>query len=152
MSEELVQEAVLEPIIEEAPAQTDAPAKKAKPTEKVAEATEDNKEEVTQKIISGPAKKKTPRSSNVHTKDNGAIGSHAADRALTKKVDNSPKEDEGKDSSKVAVWSDKNIRWSDVGSLIKGYNITNKEVADKWLTKKGVREATPEEVAAHYGK
>jgi hypothetical protein len=53
---------------------------------------------------------------------------------------------------KIAVYSKGNIYWSGVGSLEKGYNIITKEASVKWLTKKSVREATPEEVAKHYGK
>ena len=53
---------------------------------------------------------------------------------------------------KVAVYSKGNIFWSGVGSLTKGYNIVTKEASVKWLTKKSVREATPQEVAKHYGK
>jgi hypothetical protein len=52
----------------------------------------------------------------------------------------------------VAVFSKGNIFWSGVGSLTKGYNIVTKEASVKWLTKKSVREATPQEVAKHYGK
>jgi hypothetical protein len=61
-----------------------------------------------------------------------------------KKVE-SPKE-------KVALFSKGNIHWNGVGSLEKGYNIVTKEASVKWLTKKSVREATPQEVARHYGK
>lgn len=61
-----------------------------------------------------------------------------------KKVD-SPKE-------KIAVYSSRNIHWNGVGSLEKGYNIITKEASVKWLTHKSVREATPQEVAKHYGK
>ncbi len=53
---------------------------------------------------------------------------------------------------KVAVYSKGNIYWNGVGSLEKGYNIITKEASVKWLTKKSVRVATPEEVARHYGK
>ena len=53
---------------------------------------------------------------------------------------------------KIAVYSKGNIFWSGVGSLTKGYNIVTKEASVKWLTKKSVREATPQEVAKHYGK
>jgi len=53
---------------------------------------------------------------------------------------------------KVAVYSKGNIYWNGVGSLEKGYNIVTKEASVKWLTKKSVRVATPEEVAKHYGK
>lgn len=53
---------------------------------------------------------------------------------------------------KVAVYSKGNIYWSGVGSLEKGYNIVTKEASVKWLTRKNVRAATPEEIAKHYGK
>ena len=62
----------------------------------------------------------------------------------TKKIDK-PKE-------KVAIYSKGNIHWSGVGTLEKGYNIVTKEESVKWLTHKNVRQATPEEVAKHYGK
>ena len=52
---------------------------------------------------------------------------------------------------KVAVYSQKNLRWNMIGSLTPGYNIVTKEEAEKWLTISSVREATPEEVANHYG-
>jgi hypothetical protein len=53
--------------------------------------------------------------------------------------------------SKIAVYSEKNLRWNMVGSLTSGYNIVTKEEAEKWLTLSFVREATPGEVANHYG-
>lgn len=53
---------------------------------------------------------------------------------------------------KIAVYSAKNLYWGGVGSLERGYNIVTKEESEKWLTHKAVREATPEEVAKHYGK
>jgi hypothetical protein len=53
---------------------------------------------------------------------------------------------------KVAIFSKGNIYWSGVGSIEKGYNIVTKEASVKWLTRKNVREATPQEVAKHYGK
>lgn len=53
---------------------------------------------------------------------------------------------------KVALFSTKNLSWSGVGSLVKGYNILNKSVAEKWLAKTSqVRLATPEEVKKEYG-
>jgi len=52
---------------------------------------------------------------------------------------------------KVAVYSDRNINWNGVGQIQKGYNIVTKEASEKWLTRKAVREATPTEVAKHYG-
>ena len=105
-----------------------------------------------QKVIAAPkAAPKAPRKSNMHTKDDsGAIGSRAADAALAKKVVEEEKPVDTTD--KVALWSDRNIRWTNVGALVKGYNIVTKEAAEKWLKQRGVREATPEEVATYYGK
>ena len=53
---------------------------------------------------------------------------------------------------KVALYSKGNIHWNGLGSLEKGYNIVTKEDSVQWLTRKSVREATPQEVAKHYGK
>jgi hypothetical protein len=64
--------------------------------------------------------------------------------AESKKVDK-PKE-------KFALYSNRNIHWNGVGTLEKGYNIVTKEASVKWLTHKSVREATPQEIAKHYGK
>lgn len=51
----------------------------------------------------------------------------------------------------VAIYSPKNIYWSGVGKILKGYNIVEKNNAEKWLTKPGIRIAPPEEVAEAYG-
>lgn len=70
-----------------------------------------------------------------------------------------PREDEeakvvkiNKTKEKVAIFSSGNIHWNGVGTLEKGYNIVTKEESVQWLTRKNVREATPQEVAKHYGK
>jgi len=118
----------------------------------IEESKQEDVSEDGQKVITGPAKKKSAKRSNVHSKDDGVVGSHAADRALDKKpveVEEKPKDDS---SDKVAVWSKGNIRWTGVGDLSKGYNIVTKEAAEKWLSRGGIRKATPEEVATHYGK
>lgn len=106
--------------------------------------------EVDTNVISSPQKSHTDGPvSNTATSANGVIGSKAADRVFEKPVQPELKQDL---SNKTALWSDKNIRWTGVGSLSKGYNIVNKEAASKWLSKEGIREATPEEVATHFGK
>ena len=51
----------------------------------------------------------------------------------------------------VAIYSERNARWGEVGEISRGYNFVSKEQAEKWLTRKHVREATPEEVASEYG-
>jgi hypothetical protein len=103
-----------------------------------------------QKIITGAKKTKSPRTSNMQSKEDNTLGSRAADSALNRKKDTTASKPEV--DEKVALWSSKNIRWSDVGTLNKGYNIVTKEAADKWLDKAGIREATAEEVATYYGK
>ena len=75
----------------------------------------------------------------------GAIGSMAADGAsktIKSDVDL---------SEKVAVHSTKSVRWEEVGSISKGYNIVTKAQAEKWLTRSHVRIATPEEVKKAFG-
>ena len=53
---------------------------------------------------------------------------------------------------RMALYSERNLHWNGVGALVKGYNIVTKEDSVKWLTHKAVREASPKEVARHYGK
>ena len=53
---------------------------------------------------------------------------------------------------KVAVYSNRNLTWTGVGALTKGYNIVTQEDCEKWLTHKAVRTASPEEVKRAYGK
>lgn len=53
---------------------------------------------------------------------------------------------------KVAIYSLRNINWNGVGEVTKGYNIVTAEEAEKWITNKSVRTATPEEVKRAYGK
>lgn len=106
--------------------------------------------EVDTNVISSPQAAHTDGPvSNTGTSASGVIGSKAADRVFEKPAQPKPKKF---DENKVAMWSDKNIRWAGVGTLVKGYNIVNKEAADKWLAKDGIRKATPEEIATHYGK
>ena len=67
------------------------------------------------------------------------------------------KEDEAFDAlkkanEKIAIYSSKNLHWLKVGQLKPGYNIVTKEASEKWLTRKQVRIATPEELASYYGK
>lgn len=77
--------------------------------------------------------------------ETGAIGSMAADgpsKAINTDVDL---------SEKVALHSTRSVRWEEVGSITKGYNIVTKAQADKWLTRGHVRIASPEEVQKAFG-
>lgn len=104
-----------------------------------------------QKVITGPAKKKTSTSSNMQKNPENVLGSKAADIALAKIIVEE-KEEPKKVSEKIALWSNKNIRWSDVGELKKGYNIVTEGASEKWLSRDGIRKATPEEIATYFGK
>ena len=143
--------------VSEKPAPRKRSASSTRATKKVAEkapvenvAIEQQIGAVDTNVISAPQKAHTDGPvSNTAVSADGVIGSRAADRVFDKPV---AVEEKPVSDSKVAIWSDKNIRWSGVGTLAKGYNIVNKEAAEKWLVREGIREATPEEVATHYGK
>jgi hypothetical protein len=57
-----------------------------------------------------------------------------------------------KSVEKVAIHSTKTLHWANVGQINPGYNIVSKPASEKWLTRKQVRLATPEELANYYGK
>ncbi len=98
---------------------------------------------VAEAVVEAPAAEE-PVQSLGFTKT-GAIGSMAAD---------GPKKNikqEADLSDKVAIHSTKSVRWEEVGSVSKGYNIVTKAQADKWLTRGHVRIATPDEVKKAFG-
>ena len=55
-------------------------------------------------------------------------------------------------SDKVAIYSTRNVCWSGIGKVIKGYNIVSKEKAEAWLTRDHARLATEEELVKEFGK
>jgi hypothetical protein len=103
-------------------------------------------EEYSETVIQTPSKTKISPQSNVHANDDKVISVRSAERPVKAEVKNK------KESEKIALFSEKNLHWMGVGDLKSGYNIITKEAAEKWLTRKSVREATPEEVATYYGK
>jgi hypothetical protein len=68
------------------------------------------------------------------------------------KIENVKQGKEQPKEEKVALYSTRNIHWNGLGSLAVGYNIVSKEASEKWITRKAVRIAQPEEVASYYGK
>ena len=78
--------------------------------------------------------------------ETGAIGSMAADGPK-----NEPRPVAVDLSEKVALHSTKSVRWEEVGSISKGYNIVSKAQAEKWLTRSHVRIASPEEIQKAFG-
>lgn len=95
-----------------------------------------------QKIV----KEKRVPVSNSRSNDNGVVSVGSAE-TFNKEFKKESETPEGK----VAIFSEKNMHWNGVGGISKGYNIVTKEAANMWLTRKAVREATPQEVANHYG-
>jgi hypothetical protein len=100
-----------------------------------------------QTVITGPDQVKRSPVSSSASNDEGTVISRGAERP-SKKTTETPKEE----STKVAVFSKRNLRWSKLGQLSSGYNIVTKEAAATWVTLPGVRKATKEEVASYYGK
>lgn len=103
--------------------------------------------DVAENVISSPEPKTTKVSAIGDV--NGAIGSTSAER---KKAPKKPakKKAEPKDET-TAIFSSRNVTWSGVGKVYRGYNIVSKESADKWLTRDHTRLATPEEIAEEFG-
>jgi hypothetical protein len=97
---------------------------------------------------SGTNRKGGKRKSSFDSTENGALTSAKANNfnkmtvAETKKA---PKD------TTVAIYSERNVTWQDVGKIETGYNIVSKEAAEKWLTRGYIRLATPEEVAREFG-
>lgn len=80
----------------------------------------------------------------------GAIGATNTPRPAAKPA---PKKAESaKKAETVAIYSSRNVTWNGVGKVYRGYNIVEKDAADKWLSRDHVRLATPEEVAKEFGK
>jgi hypothetical protein len=120
----------------EEPAQAPEPVQAPEPEEAAEEAP------VVEAVVEAPAAEE-PVQALGFTKT-GAIGSMAADGPKkTVKVEGL--------GDKVAIHSTKSVYWSEVGSVTKGYNIVTKQQADKWLTRKHVRIAEPEEVKKAFG-
>jgi hypothetical protein len=96
-------------------------------------------------VISSDKIATSPNVSVVSNEDN-VIGSGSADKKEAAK----PSQVNEKET--VAVYSTKNVTWSGVGQVSKGYNIVTKQASEKWATRDHIRIATPEEVARDFGK
>jgi hypothetical protein len=127
------------PKVEETPAE---PAKEEAPAEPAK--TEEPKPET---VINRPVYGNRPEVQALGSVTNGTIGATV--------TTNTPKTATVKESVKketVALHSTKNVTWSGVGKVYRGYNIVDKEAAKQWLTRSHIRTATPEEVAKEFGK
>jgi len=79
---------------------------------------------------------------------NGVIGVTQTPRSA-KEVKNTSNK---KSNKTVAIYSSKNVSWTGVGKVYRGYNIVTPEQSEKWLTRNHIRLATPEEVAKEFGR
>lgn len=79
---------------------------------------------------------------------NGVIGVTQTPRPVREAAPATPK----KSNKTVAIHSTRNVSWSGVGKVYRGYNIVTPEQSEKWLTRNHIRLATPEEVAKEFGR
>lgn len=79
---------------------------------------------------------------------NGVIGVTQTPRSAKEVKNTSSK----KSNKTVAIYSSKNVSWTGVGKVYRGYNIVTPEQSEQWLTRNHVRLATPEEVAKEFGR
>jgi len=77
--------------------------------------------------------------------ENGVMGSTTT-KADKPKVEKAPSVEEVA-PSKVALFSQRNLYADGFGKINVGYNIVPKKYADFWLAQRGIRLATPDEVA-----
>jgi hypothetical protein len=105
----------------------------------------DVKEEVV--TIPEPTVEKTV----VETVEDGVVGTSVKAAKTTKKIEKPKPTVKANLKEKVAIHSTKNVTWSSVGTVYVGFNIVTPAVAEKWLERKHIRLATPEEVAKEFG-
>ena len=140
----IVEETTYEAPVFEAPV-AEEPAVEAPEVEHVEETPV--VEEV-QAVVEAPAYQAPEEVQALGAVAEGVIGATTASKSPAKKK-------AAKSAEKVetvAIYSTKNVTWSEVGKVYRGYNIVEKDAAEKWLTRSHIRIATPEEVAKEFGK
>jgi hypothetical protein len=53
---------------------------------------------------------------------------------------------------KVALFSTRNVTWSGVGKVHRGYNIVTKKQSEQWIKRSHIRIVTPQEIAEEFNK
>ena len=104
--------------------------------------------EEVQAVVEAPAYQAPEEVQALGSVAEGVIGATTAPKATERKKSEKPAEKK----ETVALYSTKNVTWSEVGKVYRGYNIVDKDAAAKWLTRSHIRTATPEEVAREFGK
>lgn len=139
-----------EPVVESAPVVEPAPVVESEPIVEPAPVVEPAPQPMPdQNVITGPSHSVSEVPA-VGIVGDGVIGSTVTKIQPIK--ENRNKKTERNKEETVAIFSTKNVTWSEVGKVYRGYNIVSKSAADKWLTRSHVRLATPEEVAKEFGK
>ena len=105
-------------------------------------------EEAAESVVEAPSYQAPEEVQALGAVEAGVIGATTAPKATERKK--SAKVEKPKET--VALYSTKNVTWSEVGKVYRGYNIVDKDAAEKWLTRSHIRTATPEEVAKEFGK
>jgi purine nucleoside phosphorylase len=105
-------------------------------------------EEAVQAVVEAPVYEAPEEVQALGSVAQGVIGATKAPKTSEKKK--KVKVAEKKET--VALYSTKNVTWSEVGKVYRGYNIVDKDAAEKWLTRSHIRTASPEEVAKEFGK
>jgi hypothetical protein len=145
----IVEEAVVETPVFEAPV-FEAPVAEEPVVEApvVEHVVETPVVEEVQAVVEAPAYQAPEEVQALGSVAEGVIGATTAPKAPERKK----KEKVAEKKETVAIYSTKNVTWSEVGKVYRGYNIVEKEAAEKWLTRSHIRIATPEEVAKEFGK
>lgn len=116
-------------------------AEKAEETETVAEV----EEAVEAPVVEAPAEEEPEQAPTPEEKP------AKAKKAPKPVVENEPVVEAV--NEKVALFAERNIDWSGVGTLKAGYNLVSKDKADLWLgASRKVRLVTPEELASKVAK
>jgi hypothetical protein len=124
---------------------TEKYAEAVKEAEKAAELVAEPENVITNKVQNSVVGDGTVQ--GITAVENGVIGTGK----VAKKPNTSAKKEETK-VEKVAIHSSKNVTWSGVGKVYRGYNLVTPEQAEKWLTRNHTRLATPQEVAQEFDK
>lgn len=145
----IVEEAVYEAPVFEAPV-AEEPVVEAPVVEDIVETpvVEEVYAPAQEEAIEAPAYEAPEEVQALGSVEAGVIGATTAPKTSDKKK--SSKAAVKKET--VALYSTKNVTWSEVGKVYRGYNIVDKDAAEKWLTRSHIRTATPEEVAKEFGK
>jgi hypothetical protein len=145
----IVEEAVVETPVFEAPV-FEAPVAEEPVVESpvVEHVVETSVVEEVQAVVEAPAYQAPEEVQALGSVAEGVIGATTAPKTTERKKSAKPAEKK----ETVALYSTKNVTWSEVGKVYRGYNIVEKDAAAKWLTRSHIRTATPEEVAKEFGK